>query len=395
MSTSKSVKHRIIRTGQSSAINSSFALDPKGKVPGAISYDSAKYRFYYEWDLVESPTLVVSGSIRLSYQGYPGPQSVSIHFERGRFPPVPSGRQYFPATESFTISTEVEVTHAFDYGADEQPLSAIAQTASLRNQTPNDVCLYFPHTNLKLWANEAALSASTDYFRHLFSSGFSEAVSDTTVTSGGFSSKTKEEEASSLSDLPYEFDDSDDESDRLFANPVRADENATETSLRYKTITINDHTYTTYLSVLLWVGSGFIRFAPIQSACTFSGPPAQDRRAHLEHSLSGSNSMLPCPASPKSVYRLAHYLGLTDLAKLALLNLAEQLKAANVTHELFGDVSTQYPEVRQLCIQTTVKNWVAVSSSAAFKKAEERAEAGELDVGLILAIELMRQHGPK
>jgi hypothetical protein len=207
----------------------------------------------------------------------------------------------------------------------------------------------------------------------------------------------------STESLPsLEYEDSDEESDELIASRRNAEEATSKTSIPRKTITIKDSTYTTYLSVLLWIGTGFIRFAPLKSTYTFpskapiaEGGGPQSRAQYLLESISGSKSTLPLPASPKSVYRLAHYLGLEDLTKLALNDLAKKLGPTNVTHELFGDVATNYPEVRQLCLEKMVKNWAAVSTSKTFKAAKARAEAGELDVGLILAVELMKQYGPK
>jgi len=89
----------------------------------------------------------------------------------------------------------------------------------------------------------------------------------------------------------------------------------------------------------------------------------------------------PTPASPKSVYRLADYLSLDDLKQLALAHLVSRLTPTNALYELYGDVATVYPAVRDAVLDYVVANWNEVKTSAAVQHVEESAEAGALRSG--------------
>ena len=98
------------------------------------------------------------------------------------------------------------------------------------------------------------------------------------------------------------------------------------------------------------------------------------------------DSPLPPPSSPKSVYRLAHFLELPELANLALQNFGSQLNADNAAHELFGDTASSYPEVRKIALNFVVENWKQVVKSKSYEVVRSKAEKGEGDVGTAMML---------
>ena len=124
----------------------------------------------------------------------------------------------------------------------------------------------------------------------------------------------------------------------------------------------------------------FIAFAPLTSLTSSS-----ERLSQISASIE-KNPSLPAPASPKSVYRLAHYLEISELKQLALASIQRQLTVDNVAQELFGDVSQAYPEVQTILIHFAVKNWSIVKTSDAIKLAEKDLEGGEVPNPLVASI---------
>lgn len=276
------------------------------------------------------------------------------------------------------------------------PLTNNWYTASLRSRVSSSVCFDFPRIGRQLWANEIVLRKASPYFENLFSSGFAE---------DSASSSTLPVDPST--DLPpYTFEDSDDELDPVFEK-TKSLESATPSSLPpFKTITITDATYSTYYSALCWIGTGHIVFAPLHSTSSTSDSAggkevvkeskskkkARRREATL-NALEQVNSPLPPPSSPKSVYRLAHFLELAELVNLALQNFKSQLTADNATYELFSDVASSYPEIRDAALDYVVENWENVIKSKSYEVVRSKADKGEGDVGIamLLSEKLMKR----
>jgi hypothetical protein len=85
--------------------------------------------------------------------------------------------------------------------------------------------------------------------------------------------------------------------------------------------------------------------------CCKSGQQAL--RFRRLRSLGGSQPTSDIRASPKSVYKLAKYLGLSTLAKVALDNLISQLTPAIAEAELFSSFYLDHIEVRlSLALET-------------------------------------------
>lgn len=196
-------------------------------------------------------------------------------------------------------------------------------------------------------------------------------------------------------------EDSDDETDEIVAESSEAiSYSATETTGKpFKTVTIIDASYSTYFATLVWMGTGNIRFAPLRSSfkypSTLSALASKTRGEWLVAANEQHSPEFPLPCSPKSIYRLAHLLELDDLAQLALSDFQSQLSLEIVVYEIFTDAASTYTALRDVAVAYAVQNWREVAKSNALKKVKERADSGELDTGLLLAIELMKEHGPK
>ncbi|GAA5863416.1 hypothetical protein JCM1840_007519 [Sporobolomyces johnsonii] len=173
----------------------------------------------------------------------------------------------------------------------------------------------------------------------------------------------------------------------------------------FKLVTIRDTAYTTYRALLLWTQTGYIQFAPLTSSFHFAsdgvrayGAALEERGDTLKLLAASNGSLRLLYPSPKSVYRLAHFLEVDRLAKLALDNLATQLTPQNVAVELFSEVSSCFDEVRDVALEYAVANWKVVVKAPATQELERKAQAGELDgsaasTALLLAKKLMERHG--
>ncbi len=223
------------------------------------------------------------------------------------------------------------------------------------SNAPNDVVFYFPRTKRELWANSAALKAVSPYFATLFDSGFKES-SSSTVGEGIITDSAEIDELAQ---------DSDDESDRV---PFKLATTRTKSALPLgvKEVVIRSAAYTTYLAVLTYIHSGFNNFAPLSIPSLFVKNPGPARTAALTASAT-NHPNLPLPASPKSVFKLAHLLELEDLAKLALVDYQSKLTVDNVLHELVTDMSV-YDCAREALVAFAVPNWTAVRQTAVAKE---------------------------
>jgi len=74
----------------------------------------------------------------------------------------------------------------------------------------------------------------------------------------------KEEEDPSITMASYEYDDSDEETDKLTEAHKSTDEGLETPGLLYKTVRVVQHRYETYLALLCWLGTRQIAFAPLR-----------------------------------------------------------------------------------------------------------------------------------
>jgi len=130
----------------------------------------------------------------------------------------------------------------------------------------------------------------------------------------------------------------------------------------------------------MYLQTGHVWFAPLTSS--FSHLPLEARSKARLDAISAQHKLepkLPPPASPKSVYKLAHYLSLPSLQSLALQDISRQLSIENVFIELFDGLPSVYDEVRKVMVEYAVKHKKEVIETEGFKTVMERLRRNELD----------------
>lgn len=170
-------------------------------------------------------------------------------------------------------------------------------------------------------------------------------------------------------------DDSDDERDDEFREMVTlkgSDDIESSCSSTYHEVVVTSAAYTTYRSVLIWIHSNHIKFAPLSSSR--SHQTKSDNPADMGVVISKEDDTMK--ASPKSIYRLAHLLELPDLMQLAIDNIEARLTPSNVALEFFSEFSALYAEVRQVELDYFIDNYKAVKATGAMKLVEAQASRG-------------------
>ncbi len=208
------------------------------------------------------------------------------------------------------------------------PLSWPSASVLHKKQVLNDVVFYFPRSNRELWANSAALKQASPHFKTSLESEFKEGSVPTEAFQGATPTEPADEDT---------LDDSDDESDKI-AHKLAATRTSRTLPAGVREIVVTSTAYTTYYAVLVWMLYGFIDFAPLAQVSSAATPATA---AHLARAATHAapDPDLPLPASPKSVYKLAHFLELPDLMELALNNLKTQLTIDSALYQVVSDVA--------------------------------------------------------
>ncbi|GAA5896007.1 hypothetical protein JCM6882_005584 [Rhodosporidiobolus microsporus] len=263
-------------------------------------------------------------------------------------------------------------------------------------QTPHDLRLFFPQTtkrsrDAELWVNAEIAGLLSAYFQGLLSAGFSEATR-----------RSKRTRKSGAQPLPFspvvekDFDDSDDDTDAfLFSTKSPELNESNEASeLSFREITITQTAFTTYHALLVYLHTGFVRFAPLRSACPPSSPASSNRRNDILAEALKDTPSLPLPVSPKSVFRLLDLLLLSDddgkLASLCLRAISDSLTPAGAPLELFSDASICDEEIREVVLDYVVKNWDVVSETTSWKDKMEEIARDEVSGAAGVMVELMQ-----
>ncbi|GAA5936857.1 hypothetical protein JCM3775_002726 [Rhodotorula graminis] len=341
---------------------------------GSLGLPDSGLAVKLEWDSVE-PVKILSGTIvhmgdylygRLEYP------DGKCTLRESWFPPTRRGSIVLQTNATSSVDYTVALAIATpDYGlftwerkiADIEkqtsPASLALEAAAshmttlTHGQAPNNVCLDFLQLGRQLWASETSLVQISPHFKDILSSEFAEGTS-------------------SIADLSIKA-----------AEHISREKDHQKPLAPFKRIPINDVPYSTYLAVLIWAQTSHITFAPLLS--TFRRPGVDDAaasgaRQDAVRALAETKSpLLPVPVSPKSVYRLADYLSLAPLKKLALNNLVSQLKPEIAAYELYSDVACGYDDVRDAVLEYVVEHWSEVKVSAATRAVE--AAARELPLG--------------
>ncbi|KAL8278057.1 hypothetical protein RQP46_009517 [Phenoliferia psychrophenolica] len=178
-------------------------------------------------------------------------------------------------------------------------------------------------------------------------------------------------------------DDSDDDSDLALPHLP----SATSALHPVHTVDITAHSYWTYRGVLSWTTSSHILFAPLTS--TFSPTESSSapdlRREWIKTSILENAESGSVPVSPKSVYRLAHFLELDALKSIALSAIKSNLCASNVLQELLGETASAYEEIREVEMKYALGNWAEVKKQEGAKELLGRMDDGSTE-GILLKL---------
>ncbi|BGO93894.1 hypothetical protein NBRC10512_006094 [Rhodotorula toruloides] len=274
---------------------------------------------------------------------------------------------------------------AIEVAKDEQDgsLSPLARSLNLIDQPPMfDLCLAFARDRRRLWASSAVLAQVSPWWaEQMQTSGF-------------------REESITLAPTPaersewHDSDCSDDEAgagpsclshlDSPFATPPPSPPIRTQDLPPFcRIVPIHGTSYRTYRAFLGWVFTGTVHFAPLTSSFRYSPIAASHistsaTSCYRQHaaSLAAHRKLYPnrpTPVSPKSLYRLAHFLEIPSLQRLCLDALKGRLTMANVAYELFTDpLAEVYPEVFDLELEFAREGWDEVKQSQAMRDVTDR-----------------------
>ncbi|GAA6028207.1 hypothetical protein JCM8097_006916 [Rhodosporidiobolus ruineniae] len=271
-----------------------------------------------------------------------------------------------------------------------EELAARSSDLSL-NLIPHDVRLFFPsreNGGLELWTTSHLLSASSDYYADLFTSGFSE----TTARRSKRARKSEPDAVLTVTNAK-DSDDSDDEADEVFLGGQSPNHSELpETSdFSFRQVTISQSAFSTYRAFLTYQQTGSLRFAPLRSSSSPQNPSSSTNRRSFLVKAQKDKPNLPLPVSPKSLYRLAHFLRLKQdnpLTSACLEAFSSSLSIEGAARELFSDASVCYDELRKLVLDYVVKNWDEVSATASWKELLEKIKRDEVPGGAAVFIEL-------
>lgn len=235
----------------------------------------------------------------------------------------------------------------------------------------------------ELWAKSAQLASHSSYFASLLSSEFAESV----VHRTGVDKEDEKRDSAPSKAVEKDFDDSDDETDEVFMERSPVKNSSSVAGIPYRQVIVTQTAFSTYHAVLVFLETSFLTFSPLSSSFPTSSHPT--RRDFLLSSSTASPS-LPLPVSPKSIYRLADFLDLPELKKLALSAFTSSLTPAGVAKELFSDFTQCYKEPREVVLGFLKERWEEVKETKEWKELVKRIEEDEVDgVGPVL-LALMR-----
>lgn len=256
----------------------------------------------------------------------------------------------------------------------------------------------------ELWTTSSILAAASDYFSSVGPSSFA------STDSARKSKRAKTIGPSNIVLLEDEedFTDSGDEANQVILKALKSDSeegirspssSEADHDFTYPEVEVKKSAYSTYRAVVVYLLTKQISWAPLRSAFDSSeslenapsGTPSADLAEQISSSMDTSTDPtafptrslslfsrhlsdphLPLPVSPKSVYRLAHRMGLPALQDLALDAFEERLTVATVATELFGDALVQFQEICEVAMQFAAANWAEVIESEGWKSVAER-----------------------
>ncbi|BGP24411.1 hypothetical protein Rt10032_c03g1470 [Rhodotorula toruloides] len=261
--------------------------------------------------------------------------------------------------------------------------SPLARTLNLIDHPPMfDLCLAFARDRRRIWASSTILAQVSPWWaEHVQTSGFREE----SLTHAPTPAERSEWHDSDCSDAEHEAESSClPQLDSPFATPPPSPPTRTHDLPPFRRIVpIHGTSYRTYRAFLGWVFTGQVQLAPLTSSFRYpsiaAGPtPISATSSYRQHAASlAAFSRLyphrPTPVSPKSLYRLAHFLEIPTLQRLCIDALKDTLTSANVAYELFSDpLAEVYQEVFELELELAQEGWDEVKQSQAMRDVTER-----------------------
>ncbi|KAF9778754.1 hypothetical protein BJ322DRAFT_1092448 [Thelephora terrestris] len=171
-------------------------------------------------------------------------------------------------------------------------------------------------------------------------------------------------------------------------------------------VVVRDASYSAYRSVLYYIYTDNIIFAPLSSSfinhstsdqsmlANAAGPSESSSNVRASQSVDsavisgvksrrewikvweGCHPGQPSPCSAKAVYRLADRLDLSDLKHRAFQFIIKSLTVENVPFEVFSTFSVAYEEVRKVQIKYFLDNWGAIRASDTMKNVWQQIRLG-------------------
>lgn len=231
--------------------------------------------------------------------------------------------------------------------------------------------MVFPREKKELWTSSALLKTRSSYFRSILDSDFAEGSTKTVPSNTGDAAGERSA-----------FDDSDDEGEVQIEPKVRKQASC---DAPFHEVVIVDASYHSYRAILVWMASGHISFAPLTSSTIARGYTIPQIQAMRREQPTSNKSSIPRPVSAKSVYRLAHFLSLPDLAEHALREYRAQLTSACVTYELCSDVVAAYDQLGDAVASFAASQWDAVKLTKGFE-VMMRADEGQMSTDMSLKL---------
>ncbi|BGP12321.1 hypothetical protein JCM10213_003874 [Rhodosporidiobolus nylandii] len=254
------------------------------------------------------------------------------------------------------------------------------KTGHLLDQPFPDVAFLFPRPHgdpLRLYTNRDFLISASPYFKALFTSGFAEATA--------FSDGEPAPKKARISSPPPQrrpklndenLDDSDVETDEQLVFPLKQHSLPAPPSSIHE-ITVDYAAYTTYRALLSYLHTDSLSFAPLSSTCLPVNEGAVTSRLDAvrnSYEASGSTVM---PSSPRSLFRLAHYLQLGDLQKRCLEAIRHTLEPETVALELLKPSTRLYEELQEAVVGCAVNEVAHFKLSDAWKEVAGKVESGQ------------------
>ncbi|GAA5981872.1 hypothetical protein JCM10908_004647 [Rhodotorula pacifica] len=298
-----------------------------------------------------------------------------------------------------------------------------------------DLCLTFAGDSRKLWASSAVLARVSPWWAtYVTSSGYYESSISHAATPAE-RADWDDSDCSEDDDEDGRGDSIHSQLHRSAAAALSLDTPPPSPPIKLRdlpswcrVVPIQGTSYRTYRAFLAWVLTGSeIEFAPLTSSFRFTpfdprkasaattasssatsavpsrcASPAPGRKAGVAAFSSSSAAMTngiapsassqakkrraaalapfsrlypsrPKPVSPKSLYRLAHFLDIPALQSICLAALKQALTPETVAYEVFDDPMAEvYDEVVRAEVEFAVANWQRVKSSKAMKVVQER-----------------------